>query len=262
MIIPVWKKLGESTHLLAQQIGQFVAQKTQNLEDQKATHTGTLDPMAEGVVVVLTGEDRFNKTEFSNNLKEYQFSIVFGVSTDSHDVLGLQTKVISHQKEFEKLAEKLTTIIPSFIGPQIQQQPAFSAQRISGKSAFDIAKTQQQQMALQKNEITIHSLKIIDEKTISTSELLHQITEKIKLVSGNFRQTEITKHWVKTCQLLEKNGTTNLPLITFEAHVTKRTYIRAIVRDISQKIGIPATTFHIIRTKNGEFSKKNCQNLM
>ncbi len=99
MIIPVYKPLGSSTHLLAK--------KTGDIYQTKATHTGTLDPMANGVVVVLTAEDRFKKSKLANWKKTYEFEILWGATTDSHDLLGLITQTSQAPVDLKKLEEAL-----------------------------------------------------------------------------------------------------------------------------------------------------------
>lgn len=95
MIIPVYQPLGSSTHVLAQKVGKIY--------NSKATHTGTLDPMADGVILVLTGKDRFDKQIHTDAQKTYHFSILWGVQTDSLDLLGLIKKVdINHASQLEK----------------------------------------------------------------------------------------------------------------------------------------------------------------
>ena len=241
MIIPTYKPIGSSSHQLAKQIGER--------HGEKATHTGTLDPMAEGVLVVLTGEDRFKKGKYSNWQKTYRFQILFGISTDSNDLLGL-IKNISDKKIN---TDNLKKILAKFIGKQIQTVPAFSAQRIDGKSGFDLAK-ENKKFDLQKNNIEIFSLNIVDElKDISNKELLKYINKTIPLVEGDFRQQEILDNWRS---ILEKES--SFQLATLEATTSKRTYIRSLASDIGQKLEIQATTFSIIRTQNGPFSTKNC----
>ncbi|MCB9813693.1 MAG: hypothetical protein H6772_04795 [Pseudomonadales bacterium] len=254
MIIPVWKKVGESTHMLAKKTGEFIASKTNNNNDLKATHTGTLDPMAEGVVVVLTGDDRFKKAEFSDWKKIYQFEILFGVSTDSLDLLGLQTNLITFNLNLEEIKIKLESIIPSFIGFQKQLQPKFSAQRVKGKSGFDLAK-KQQNFKIKSNNIEIDSLKLINTYWIENKKLLNKINHKLSLVNGDFRQEIIINNWNKN---FKKLGTRSSLIIKLSAVVSKRTYIRSLVRDIAKIIGVPATTFSIVRTRNGIYSQRNC----
>jgi tRNA pseudouridine(55) synthase len=265
MIIPIWKKIGQSTHLLAQKMGEKIAAETKSPKDKKATHTGTLDPMAEGIVVVLTGEDRFKKADFSNWKKTYEFEILFGVDTDSLDLLGLITKTIDPknsrnlQKEnINQLTKKLSTIIPYFIGSQTQTQPKFSAQRVGGKSGFDLAK-QKQTFEIKENKINIYSIKILNYKSIPISELKKNILEKLSYISGDFRQKEIIKNWEETFSKLKKLKITTLPVFKLEAEVGKRTYVRALTRDISKEVNLPATTYSIVRTKNGGFRKVDCK---
>jgi len=265
MIIPVWKNIGASTHQLAKEIGKQTFLKTNNPEDLKATHTGTLDPMAEGLVVVLTGKDRFNKGKLTNWRKTYQFEILFGVSTDSLDLLGKKTKLItnilnnnSNLKTIFKNCDNLSKIIPNFIGKQIQIQPDFSAQRIKGKSGFDLAKSEQV-FSAKKNEIEIYSLNIIDSKSISLKTIKDTITKKINSVSGDFRQTEIINDWQDCLNILEKNNINLLPIYKMQTVVSKRTYIRSLVKLISEKLNIPATTYSIIRLQEGIYSKEDCK---
>lgn len=259
MIIPVWKKIGESTHLLAKKTGELTFKKTQNSKDLKATHTGTLDPMAEGIVVVLTGDDRFEKERFSSWTKTYQFEIMFGVETDSLDLLGLQKKSIKDSSLLIDISQKLKNIISNFEGKQKQQQPTFSAQRINGKSGFDLAK-QQQAFEIKVNDIEIISLKILNSHSLNLLNLEKIISQKISLIDGDFRQKEILENWKNTFNQFTNNNVLDFPLIKFESIVSKRTYIRSLTRDISKLINLPATTFSIVRTAEGPYTKANCVN--
>lgn len=257
MIIPVWKPIGASTHQLAELVGQLASRVTQNIQDRKATHTGTLDPMAEGVVVVLTGKDRFQKKKYSQTKKSYKFSILFGVETDSLDTLGLQTNVILKEIDQKKLSKQIQNILPTFIGDQLQVQPRFSAQRINGNSGFDLAK-KGDDFQLKENKIRIYNLQIDSEKAIPIPKIETEIINNIQKVSGDFRQKQISQNWKKTFTDLQKIGISQLLVLTCTATVSKRTYIRALTRDISQLLQIPATTFSITRTQNGDYSKHDC----
>lgn len=261
MIIPVCKKIGESTHLLAQRIGKLVAKNTGNPEHLKATHTGTLDPMAEGVVIVLTGEDRLRKSEYSQDLKTYEFEVVFGVSTDSHDLLGLTQEITEQQLDIEEIYQQVLKELPQFIGKQKQVQPAFSAQRVEGKSGFDLAK-ENKIFNQTVNEIEILSIILEEKSEITIDTFEKNLTEKINLIEGDFRQSEIVAQWKKTIEKLSEHSIVKLPVLKIQTTVSKRTYIRAITRDLSKKIGVPATTFSIVRTINSGFDRKSCQDLL
>ncbi|GIK83602.1 MAG: hypothetical protein BroJett025_02240 [Patescibacteria group bacterium] len=253
MIIPIWKKVGESTHLLAQKVGEKI--------HQKATHTGTLDPMAEGIVVVLTGDDRFKKGEFKDAKKTYTFEILFGVSTDSLDLLGITKDLTKQPLNEVEIGEKLKTLLQNFLGAQIQIQPNFSAQRVKGKSGFDLAK-KGETFEQKKNRVTIFSIDCKKVDSVDITVLQNNIFDRIQLVSGDFRQQKITEQWGETFRTLKKKNISQLPFITLHIEVSTRTYVRAFVRDLSKVLDIPATTYSITRTKNGQFSQKDCQNLL
>lgn len=257
MIIPVWKKIGESTHQLAKEIGEVTALKTNNPEDKKATHTGTLDPMAQGIVLVLTGTDRFRKKEFSDLKKTYEFEILFGVETDSYDLLGIQNAVVSNTENLKNISEKVEKLLPEFIGKQTQTQPAFSAQRVNGKSGFDLAK-HNQAFELKKNKIEIYSLQFLSSKDIQVEKILTTLIKKIDSTAGDFRQTEIKEKWKKMTKIFQDTAVRALPVVKIKVTCTKRTYIRSLVKDLSEKLQIPATTFSITRTQIGNFTKKDC----
>jgi tRNA pseudouridine(55) synthase len=245
MIIPVYKPLGASSHQLAKKVGE--------LHNTKATHTGTLDPMAEGVMVVLTDEDRFKKEEFGDWKKEYEFEILWGVNTDTHDLLGLATKINVPQKiDFTQLNHTLK----NFLGTQQQQLPKFSAKRIAGQSYFDLAKNNQQ-FHPQAEEINIYKLELIESYLIGRQKFWESVQVKIKLLKGDFRQEEILKNWQQTLKQLP----TKLQISKFKTTTSKRTYVRSLVRDISRTMKIPATTHSITRTANGKFTLEDCQQL-
>lgn len=253
MIVPVYQHIGQSTHLLAQATGERIAQQTGNPEDAKATHTGTLDPMASGISIVLTGEDRFRKAELSDWTKTYIFSILVGIETDSLDCLGLSTARVQESLHTDNIAQKITHILPTYQGTFTQEQPAFSAQRVGGKSAFDLAKQNQEIHSPKSNTVTISELHCLESANISLQKLHTNVKKRIKMITGEFRQEEILDSWQEALAKLSEDGVRTLPLITITATTTKRTYIRALVRDIATELGLPATTFSIERTQNGPF---------
>lgn len=257
MIIPVFKQIGETTHSIAKKIG--------DLYRTKATHTGTLDPMASGVIVVLTDNDRFQKNK--NWSKIYEFEVLLGFSTDSHDLLGLSTSSIGKKavseitkKNLSKLAKKFNEILPKFVGKKKQKQPKFSAQRVGGKSGFELAKKNQNFEQIE-NLINVKAMKLIGQNVITAGELESTIEQRVNKVQGNFRQQKIIKNWKKNIKKLRNVGVENFPILKFRAEVSKRTYIRAFVRDFGKTLNIPMTTYSIIRTNEGPYSITDCKKI-
>lgn len=258
MIVPVYQTLGSSTHLLAQKIGQQVFRETKNSEDLKATHTGTLDPMAEGVIIVLTGADRFLKGKLSNWKKTYQFQVLWGMATDSQDLLGLITLTLQNKKNAQDLEKKIHAVLPHFLGKKFQIVPDFSAKRIRGESYFDMAK-RGEMPPKNTEQIEVFELKMTSNESVSSQKIFENIEKRINKISGDFRQIEILKGWKNLQNNLRTKKITHLYLTTFTAVTSKKTYIRALVRDLSLKVGIPATTFSIIRTMNGGYGIEDCK---
>lgn len=242
MIIPVYKRLGGSTHQLAFQVGQ--------LHQQKATHTGTLDPLAEGVVIVLTGDDRFRKSEFSNWQKTYEFSVIFGISTDSFDLMGKIQEVDFSKINSAKLKSDLQTWSKNLPGKTQQAIPNFSARRISGKSAFDFAKkgigTSQKQ-----EEIEVFSAEFLGIKKINSNNLIKKTIDNISQVKGDFRQKELVPMWRDT------KLPATITSADFQVTTSKRTYVRGLVNSLGEQLRIPVTTSAITRTANGKYMIKD-----
>lgn len=244
MIIPIYKPLGASTHQLAQRIGE--------LHQTKATHTGTLDPLAEGVVVVLTGEDRFHKLQYSNWKKTYQFEITFGLSTDSHDLLGKITEQTDKLPDLPILNQQLKDWFQRHQGTTLQTVPAFSARRLAGKSSFQLAKSKQA-IPPKQEQITLFSSVIEDQQYQNMAAVSQTALDAIAQVTGSFRQTELEAQWQQLAADQQL-----LPNFTITVTTSKRTYIRGLVRDIGNDLGFPAVTSRLIRTKNGPYSIPDC----
>lgn len=244
MILPVYQPLGSSSHQLAATIGEE--------RGEKATHTGTLDPMAEGVLIVLTGEDRFQKSAYAKWPKVYRFSIVWGVQTDTDDSLGiLQTMVLDQPPP--TLEGKIKKTISAFLGTQHQTLHPFSARRWQGKSSFDWA-TAQQTIPIKTREITVDQLTIINQDTLSLTDMQTEFEQRLELVrDGNWRQGEIRASWQKVWD----QPTQTLPRTWFELHCSHGTYVRQLARDLTREVGFPGMVWNLIRTQNGEYTKNN-----
>jgi tRNA pseudouridine55 synthase len=105
----------------------------------KMTYAGRLDPMAEGVLIVLTGEMVHKKEEFLKLPKTYECVAVLGVSTDTYDVLGLPS---SYQEEGlgMEFVREMETKLQSFIGTFEQKYPPYSSKTINGKQMHTLAR--------------------------------------------------------------------------------------------------------------------------
>ncbi|NCN03900.1 MAG: hypothetical protein GW942_02400 [Candidatus Pacebacteria bacterium] len=258
MIKIIYQPQGVSSHLLARDFGKS--------RGEKATHTGTLDPMAEGVMVILSGDDRFKKQELSDVKKTYQFEILWGINTDSLDLLGLITgyNLESVERKLTEI-ENLDRYLNKFLGEIKQKLPKFSAKRVKGESAFDFAK-RGEEMEDHFRDIEIFETKVISLNKINIVLLKENIINRVNKVNGEFRQKEVILGWKRFFKDIatenKKIGKEQIFYISkCEVTASKRTYVRAIVRDLAEEIGIPATTFSIFRTRNGRYGIEDCTDL-
>ena len=115
-----------------------VAKIRGNFRLNKLGHAGTLDPIATGVLVLLSGK----ATKISNQLiaddKEYRFDILFGTTTDSQDITG---KVIEKDENPPaRSAEEIEEVLQQFRGEISQLPPMFSAVKINGKRLYKLGR--------------------------------------------------------------------------------------------------------------------------
>ena len=183
------------------------------LNAKKIGHAGTLDPMAEGLLVVMLN----NATKFSNDLmkkdKEYYVEMELGYETDSYDADGEITK--KYEKDFEFEFEKIKEVVESFLGKIEQIPPMYSAIKINGKKLYELAR-----------------------KGIE----IEREARKVKINYIN--------------DIKYKNNK-----ISFFVGVSSGTYIRSLVRDIGEKLGVYATMTKLIRTKINNYFLSESINL-
>jgi len=241
-ILPFWQEIGTSTSIIARKVAEKINSKT--------SHTGTLDPMASGVVLILKGDEYFNKEKYIQNYKTYNFDILFGFSTDTHDALGLVEK--SFNEDFEISEKKLNEIINSMIGKYHQQYPDFSSKKVGGKSLWEYKR-----LSLPVPDVFIDGeileVKLGNLHKISYEIEIKNLIETIRTIKGNFRQQEIIKNY----QSLKFPP--HFFKINLEVRMSRGMYVRGLVRDISNKLDIPAIVINLIRTKDGDFSQNDCQ---
>jgi tRNA pseudouridine55 synthase len=128
------------------------------LKIKQIGHSGTLDPLATGVMQVAVGKAT-KLLDYLDSDKTYIAKLKFGYTTQTYDSEG--EEVFVKKPDFKK--EDLENIIKDFIGKTLQTPPKFSAIKINGKKLCDIARKQpQQEIEIKKREIEIYSIDILD----------------------------------------------------------------------------------------------------
>jgi len=130
MILNVYKPVGWTSADVVRKVKKFTKEK-------KVGHGGTLDPFAEGVLIVGTNKDTKNLTSITSMSKTYEGEIQLGVETDTLDVTG----TIVNKAPIPQLHKaNINRIFSEFIGDSTQIPPAFSAKKINGVRSYTLAR--------------------------------------------------------------------------------------------------------------------------
>ena len=124
----------------------------------KVGHGGTLDPLASGVLPIALGEATKLAGRMLDATKAYEFTIGFGVQTDTLDLEG---KVIATSDHRPSLVA-IEAILPRFTGPIEQVPPAYSALKVDGERAYDLARAGVE-VELKTRAVTVHSLTVLED---------------------------------------------------------------------------------------------------
>jgi len=178
----------------------------------KVGHGGTLDPLASGVLPIALGE----ATKLSGRMlgadKGYDFTIRFGEETDTLDLEG----VVVARSDRKPTPEEIEATLPRFTGEIEQVPPAFSALKVDGKRAYDLARAGKD-VALASRRVRIARLSV------------HHSSER-------------------------RNDGGKLEEITLSAIVSKGTYIRSLARDIAHALDSVGYVTMLRRTRAGPFT--------
>jgi len=177
----------------------------------KVGHTGTLDPLATGVVIICTGKKTKLIDQLQYDVKEYIATLQLGATTPSYD---LEKEIDATYPTTHITRELIDQTIPQFLGEQWQVPPMFSAVQINGKRAYELAR---------KGE---------------TVEL------KAKLLVID--EIEVLAFDADTMQL------------TIRVVCSKGTYIRALARDIGERLQSGAHLIALRRTRVGNTRVEDC----
>ncbi|MBQ8667839.1 MAG: tRNA pseudouridine(55) synthase TruB [Lachnospiraceae bacterium] len=128
-IINIYKESGYTSH-------DVVAKLRGILKTKKIGHTGTLDPMAEGVLPVCVGAATKLSEMFSDHDKVYEAGMILGKSYDTLDITGF----ITEEREVMSTKEDIMKAASSFVGGYEQTPPMYSAKKIDGKKLYDLAR--------------------------------------------------------------------------------------------------------------------------
>lgn len=137
-----------------------IVYKIKKMLNEKVGHTGTLDPMAEGVLPILVGKGTLTSKYLINHDKKYIVELQLGTKTDTADGEGRIVKQQPVNKEI-LTTKNIEKILQSFVGKQEQIPPIYSAIKINGKKLYEYAR-KGQKIELKPRKIEIYNIKLIN----------------------------------------------------------------------------------------------------
>ncbi len=153
------------------------------LRTKRIGHTGTLDPFATGVLVMMVGKATRLAKFLDKDRKEYQATVKLGFETDTGDFTGEKREVRSESKPETITKNKIEEALKHFRGEISQVPPMFSAKKIAGKKLYELAR---QGIEIERKliDVTIHELKLTSE--ISTD---FEFIIKVSCSAGTYIRT-------------------------------------------------------------------------
>ena len=245
------------------------------------TYAGRLDPLAEGVLLLLIGDECQNKNKYLALPKEYEVDVLFGFATDTYDVMGkIMENFGSPENPFGRsslacndvalragtredegpdrvnwyadFVLKIKSILKDFVGKIKQRYPAFSSRPVQGKPLFMWARESKlNEIEIPSHDVFVESIEIIEEGSVTGEKLLEKIKNDISLVKGDFRQDEILRLWEEQLKNKEKE---EYKTVKLKIKCGSGVYVRTLANDIGEALEVPALALDIKRIKVGEYT--------
>lgn len=208
-ILIVDKPAGITSH-------DVVAKVRRIFKTKRVGHTGTLDPFATGVMVILVGQATRLAQFLDKDAKEYVATVRFGFETDTGDRTGGRRGEGKKGKKGELGIDEIKSVLDNFRGEIEQTPPMYSAKKIDGKKLYELAR---QGETVERKSVNV---------TISELELLD-------------------------IECIENFGPWTLD-VGLKVSCSAGTYIRTLAEDIGREVGVGAHLAELRRTAAGKFS--------
>lgn len=239
---------------LAKKKGNRIQNKGRRTKDAvKIGQGGTLDPLADGVLVVGVGKGTKKLSEFLDCAKEYRTTCLLGCETDTYDSEGARVRIAPWR---HITREQVESILPRFSGEIEQTPPIFSALKMDGMPLYEYArKGIPLPRPIEPRKVTVHSLELVEwkggdhdfrwpEKSLSDTEkkamekALQHVNEDVSFTGS-----------------VEPPATDEVPTaFVLRMEVSGGTYVRTIVHDLAQAIGSAGHVVTLTRSRQGRFA--------
>lgn len=193
------KPAGSTSH-------DIVARARRVLKERAVGHTGTLDPFATGLLVLLVGRGTRVARFVEQQPKTYLATARLGYRTTTDDLTGEAVGAVDPQLTPMPAMDRIAKTLVEMVGPQLQQPPAYSAKKVAGERSYHRAR-RGETVELAPVQVTVHTIELLDYTA---------------------------------------------PLVTFRAVVSVGTYLRALARDLGERLGTGAHLVALRREAIGD----------
>lgn len=208
---------------------------------KKYFHTGTLDVLAFGKLLIVNKNLRFLESFFKSLKKEYEFSFILGFKTDSQDLLGAITNYSI--KSVEVGLEDLESVLKTLQKKGLQKPPKISYKNLNTKSKLEKFLKGEPLPNVRERRTKLLNFTFLRKNKYKKKELMEEL-DNLKKIKQDFRQEKVISRYLRVLDKLPNEFTQ----YTFKVKVTSGFYIRSLVRDIGEILNVPTVTTSIKRT--------------
>ena len=229
-------------------------------QDIPLAYAGRLDPMASGKLLILLGDECKVQEKYHGLDKTYRFSVLFGVSSDSGDVLGLITEAghrLPAETSLQAAAQGLT-------GDVELPYPIFSSRTVKGKPLHTWAlEGRLSEITIPTKQSTVYDLRLEKTEIFTREEVYLKASTKIesiapvtdprKAIGNDFRRPEVRKTWQTFT--LSDSPDDQFMIANFFCIASSGTYMRTLAEKIAKAVGTIGLAFSIHREEIGHYNK-------
>ncbi len=229
-------------------------------QDLPLAYAGRLDPLATGRLLILIGDTCKVQEQYHALDKTYEFSILFGVGSDTGDVMGRLTPPPYPQTIVS--CDRIKRALPHFRDEIKLPFPIFSSRTVHGKPLHTWAvEGRIHEIEIPVQTSTIHNLTLTKIETKMRADVVKEalakinsippVTDNRKALGNDFRRTDIRADW----DVFKKAGAPSdrFTIAHFRTTMSSGTYIRSLAPAIGHDLGLPALAYHIHRTTIGHY---------
>lgn len=222
-------------------------------------YAGRLDPMASGKLLVLIGDECRRQEGYHGLDKAYEFRVLFGVKTDTADVLGRIQKMDTPNISSAQISEAARNLIGAVELPY----PHFSSKTVKGKPLHVwTLEGRLNEITIPTKASTIYKLSVTDVCEVTGQEIYDRVSHKIetiapvtderKALGNDFRRVDVRADWK---HFVETHQAATFTIATFTCVASSGTYMRTLAEVIAEKCGTVGLAYSIHRTVIGRYTK-------